>query len=294
MLADERTRALPPRHGGYGLFGIITELDVDAAPNLALEPSIAEIDADRFAPEFVTAVHSAGVDMAYGRLSVSRAAFLQRAVLVRFQSRSETPGALRPTPLKDLRRFVYRLQEGSEYGKRVRWFAETRLGRHFAPSVLSRNTILSEPAANLARRNPRRTDILHEYFVPPTRFADFLGGARRIINHNEAELLNVTLRYVEPDMLSILSYAPGPRIAAVMSFSQVKAAEADIAMRAMTEELVEHVLGLGGSFYLPYRTHARRDQLDRAYPKVASFEEAKRRYDPGRLFRNGLWSAYFE
>ena len=52
-------------------------------------------------------------------------------------------------------------------------------------------------------------------------------------------------------------------------------------------------LDAGGSFYLPYRLHARRDQVARAYPRLEEFRDRKHRYDPGLLFRNLMWSHYF-
>ena len=60
----------------------------------------------------------------------------------------------------------------------------------------------------------------------------------------------------------------------------------------MTVELIERVLALGGSYYLPYRLHASRDQLRRAYPKLDAFVAAKRRYDPQLRFRNAFWDTY--
>ena len=68
--------------------------------------------------------------------------------------------------------------------------------------------------------------------------------------------------------------------------------DADAEMRHMTQALIDRVLALGGSFYLPYRLHARREQVERAYPGLAGFADLKRRYDPGLLFRNGLWDAW--
>ena len=64
-------------------------------------------------------------------------------------------------------------------------------------------------------------------------------------------------------------------------------------MKRMTEALIERVIAIGGSFYLPYRLHARRDQVDKAYANVARFIERKRHYDPQLLFRNAMWDAYF-
>jgi len=61
----------------------------------------------------------------------------------------------------------------------------------------------------------------------------------------------------------------------------------------MTERLIDAAINLGGAFYLPYRLHARPDQLASAYPKAAQFAARKRTYDPRLLFRHTLWDAYF-
>jgi FAD/FMN-containing dehydrogenase len=165
-----------------------------------------------------------------------------------------------------------------------------RLGK---TKSFTRNALMNEPVSNLAGRGRERTDILHEYFVPPERFPDFVRACREVIPRSNQEFLNVTLRYVAADQTSTLSFAPTPRIAAVMSFSQLRTAEAERGMRRMTEELIDRVLAIGGTFYLPYRLHARRDQVEKAYPAVPRFIARKHHYDPGGLFRNAMWDSYF-
>jgi FAD/FMN-containing dehydrogenase len=78
-----------------------------------------------------------------------------------------------------------------------------------------------------------------------------------------------------------------------MSFSQEISLDADRAMAAMTERLIEAVIGLGGTFYLPYRLHARPEQVRAAYPQVDEFIAKKRHYDPQLRFRNLMWDKYF-
>jgi FAD/FMN-containing dehydrogenase len=144
----------------------------------------------------------------------------------------------------------------------------------------------------LAETGPRRTDILHEYFLPAERFADFLAACRQIITPAH-ELLNVTLRYLAADPVSVLAFAPRPRVAAVMLFNQPATSAADETARAMTEQLIDAVLKLGGSFYPPYRLHARADQIKTAYPRIEEFIAKKRHYDPQLRFRNLMWDRYF-
>jgi FAD/FMN-containing dehydrogenase len=102
-----------------------------------------------------------------------------------------------------------------------------------------------------------------------------------------------SLRYVAADRDSVLAFAPQPRVAAVMLFSQERNARADENAKAMTQTLIDAALKLGGSYYLPYRLHARPDQFRSAYPRAAEFAARKRHYDPQMRFRNSLWDTYF-
>jgi FAD/FMN-containing dehydrogenase len=217
--------------------------------------------------------------------------------MVTYRPQPTPPGGLPPAGAGGLFSFVsrelYRAQTGSERAKRARWFAETVVGPKTALGLATRNTLMNEPVSNLASHDRRRTDILHEYFVPPERFNDFVQACQEVIPRSKMDLLNVTLRYVMADPTSVLAFAPTRRIAAVMSFSQEITPAAESDMRRMTEELIDRVIALGGSFYLPYRLHARRDQVEKAYPGVARFIERKRYYDPNTLFRNAMWDAYF-
>jgi FAD/FMN-containing dehydrogenase len=152
---------------------------------------------------------------------------------------------------------------------------------------------MAEPVSNLAQKDLRRTDILHEYFVAPERFSEFVAACSDIIPKSRAEFLNVTLRYVAEDHTPVLTIAPVRRIAAVMSFSQEASPEGEIDMMQTTEALIDRVTAIGGAFYLPYRLHARRDQVEKAYPAASAFAAAKRHYDPNLLFRNAMWDGYF-
>ena len=279
--------------GGYGLVGIVLEVEAEMVENRLLRPTQAALPGKEFARAFTGAIdEDALVLMAYGRLSVARHGFLDEALLVTYRS-APSNGRLPPAGSGGLvaavSREIYRAQIGSETAKGARWLAETKL----KPGVATRNTLMNEPVSNLAGRDKRRTDILHEYFVPPDRFNDFIAACQEIIPPSRIEFLNVTLRYVAADGESVLAFAPTRRIAAVMSFSQEMQPQAEVAMRRMTEALIERVVAIGGSFYLPYRLHARRDQVAKAYPNAARFVERKRHYDPQLLLRNAMWHEYF-
>jgi FAD/FMN-containing dehydrogenase len=283
--------------GGYGLFGIVIDAELELADNVLLAARHEVMPADAFAPRFLAVAREAGVRMAYGRLSVARDNYLGAAALVSYRPAARQPSPLPPPRTSDafhyLSRRVFRAQINSEAAKKRRWYIETVLApRVTVRKPVTRNAILNLPVASLADTDRRRTDILHEYFVAPERFADFLAACREIIPSSGQELLNVTLRHLEADT-SVLSFASAPRIAAVMLFPQAMTDEAERSMRAMTERLIDRVLALGGSYYLPYRLHARADQLRAAYPRIEAFLARKRSYDPQLRFRNMMWEKYF-
>lgn len=284
--------------GGYGLFGIVIDIELDAAENVLLNAQYDVMSSEDFAARFTATAIEPGVRMAYGRLSVAREDYLDEALLVSYRPAETQPSPLPAPRTADtfhyLSRKVFRAQTGSDPAKKRRWYLETVIGaRTSARKAVTRNAILNIPVAALADTDRRRTDILHEYFVPPERFADFLAACRDVIPPSGQDLLNITLRWLEADTTSVLSFAPAPRIAAVMLFPQQMTAEAEESMRAMTEALTDRVLALGGSYYLPYRLHARGDQLRKAYPRIEEFLGAKRKYDPQLRFRNMMWEKYF-
>jgi len=231
--------------------------------------------------------------MAYGRLAVDAKRFLREALLVTLRPTAGAPPPVTSGGLMvTLSREVFRAQIGSDAAKRARWYAETVAGPKTSSGVASRNRLLNEPVANLAGRDRSRTDILHEYFLPADGLETFLAACRTAIPGSRQDLLNVTLRYVQADPLSVLAYARESRVAAVMLFSQRMTRVDEEDMAAMTQRLIDAALDAGGSFYLPYRLHARREQVVRAYPRLEEFVARKRHYDPGLLFRHTMWNRY--
>jgi FAD/FMN-containing dehydrogenase len=283
--------------GGYGLFGAIVEAELDMVPNLSLTPTFARMEPQRFSEAFLKAVETdPTVRMAYGRLSVARDSLFDEALLITYRPATSQPSPLPAVvdhgAMTGISRDVYRMQTGHEWAKNFRWFMEASLNPSLA-GASTRNSLMVEPVVNLASGDRTRTDILHEYFVPPDRFTDFVALCRAVIPKAQAEFLNVTLRYVDADPTAVMAYAPQKRIAAVMSFSQQVSPEGEADMMTMTETLIEGIKGIGGSFYLPYRLHARRDQVRSIYPRTEEFVAAKRRLDPSLVFRNMMWDAYF-
>jgi FAD/FMN-containing dehydrogenase len=282
--------------GGYGLFGIITELEVDMVPNANLEPTFETMPGEEFGEAFLKKIReNPDIQMAYGRMSIAIDGFFDEALMITYKPTADQ-SSMSPAAgsgfISKISRDIFRQQVNSDRWKDLRWGIETGINPMINSGSTTRNSLINEPVVTLDDKDPTRTDILHEYFVSPSRFAEFVRACKEVIPSSFQELLNITLRFVDTDKDSVLAYATEPRIAAVMLFSQEKSLRAEADMARMTSELIERVLAIGGTYYLPYRPHATLDQFKRGYARNGEFVAKKRLVDPTLTFRNGLWENY--
>ena len=282
--------------GGYGLTGAISELEVEMVPNRRLEPAFEIMPAEEFGNRFVAALEAdPEIEMAYGRLDVTIDGFFDQALMITYTptaDQDDLPPASGSGFMSRASRHIFRGQLGSDRMKSLRWLVETEVGPAIGGGAVTRNSLINEPVITLDDRDPTRTDILHEYFVAPDRFGEFVEACREVIPSSYQELLNITLRYVDTDKDSVLAYATEPRIAAVMLFSQEMSQRGEDDMARMTEALIERTLDIGGTYYLPYRLHATDSQFRRGYARAPEFADYKRRTDPDLVFTNALWNRY--
>jgi FAD/FMN-containing dehydrogenase len=283
--------------GGYGLFGIILDVDLATVPNRRYRLDRRVVPTAQLPAIWDAAVaqHAEGAEMVYGRLNVMSNSFLEDAIVyvlyVDPDQNAPIPPIHEPTSVR-LQREILRGAAEDEYGKRMRWQAELKWQPKIGGTVFSRNQLLNEGVEIFQNRSSETTDILHEYFVPRAAFDRFVARARAIVPKHSGNLLNVTVRSIEADSDTQLRYAPEPVFSLVMLFQQQRTPAADEQMAAMTRELIDASLELGGRYYLPYRLHATREQFQRAYPQAVAFFALKRKYDPSEIFQNKFYLKY--
>lgn len=281
--------------GGYGLFGVILEVQLRVLTN-----DYYRAEARLIAPEdYVRVYHEltrgkADVGMAYGRISVAPDSFFEEAsvTLLRRQTTAQSiKQTLHDEKPSTLKRLVFQGGIDSDYGKNLRWWLEKRVGET-GGKILSRNQVMNEPSHLYATRNTDATDILHEYFLPAEQLGMFITKARPVLLKYRPQLLNVTVRNVEADPDTFLRYAPEEMFGLVLLFHQRRDESAEVAMRELTRELIDVALACGGRYYLPYRLHATPEQFLRSYPRAPEFFALKRRYDPKEIFQNEFYTRY--
>jgi FAD/FMN-containing dehydrogenase len=279
--------------GGYGLFGVILDADLRVVPNERLRLQQYLVPLAEALQSFDRSVSkNPDVQMAYARLNITPKKMFDQVLINVFY---REPGQIPPVTTAGSRwlpRLIFRGSVGSEYGKEMRWSAETKIQTQLTGTVFSRNQLMNDNAEWYLDHSQDTTDILHEYFVDRRHAGQFLGAARKIIRKYDEDLLNVTVRDVRTDHDTFLNYATQDVFAFVMFFSQPRTQAGDSEMQKMTRELVDAVLESGGRYYLPYRLHPTAAQFRRAYPQADEFFNLKRHYDPQELFQNEFYRAY--
>jgi FAD/FMN-containing dehydrogenase len=290
---EERPELFAHVLGGYGLFGVILDADLRTVPNERYRTRRMTCDLASYESVFDAAARERGnVGMAYGRISVAPGAFLREAIVTTLEREEGPIPPIEGHPGGGLARLIFRGSVGSDYGKSLRWRLERRLEPFLERGAVSRNDVLSNDIELYVDHSPQSTDILHEYFVPRGQLAPFIDRIRSILQREHADLLNVTIRDVDADDTTALRYARGDVWAVVMFFHQERTPAADARMEALTRQLIDEALSAGGTYYLPYRLHATREQMSRAYPMAAAFFAEKRRVDPDEVLTNQWYQRY--
>jgi FAD/FMN-containing dehydrogenase len=295
--------------GGYGLFGVILDADIQLTDNEVYSLETHEMDYSDFPAYYRTHVaDDATVGLMYGRISISPTSYL-RETAIHIYRRTQFNGQIppiQPSTHDRLDRFVINFSKTGAFGRWVRWTLE----KHFGPKLhacLSRNQATVQKEACLVSRNEEMndsmgylknrlhdTDILQEYFIPRDQMQQFVDGLRSIVRQDGSNLLNVTIRSVDADHVTALPYAKQDMFAFVLYFNQKLTKEQSEMLRKTTIDLVNLAISLSGTYYLPYQLYYSSQQLRKAYPEIDAFFAAKKMYDPDGLFSSKFYEKYAE
>lgn len=280
--------------GGYGLFGVILDLRLEVTDNKIYSAKQYIIKSMDYIREYDRLAGSKpDIGLVYGRINVNPDHFMEEAILATYLTTDDPVERLRPeNTFAVFRRTLFRSSANSDYGKNLRWKLEKHAVMLINDKKFSRNRLFSEGVETFQTTDTGYTDILHEYFIPKARVPEFIEALRTELPRHKRDLLNITLRNVMKDEDAYMNYADEEVFGFVMLFNQKKDKEAEQKMQYLTQRLIDIALTLKGTYYLPYRLHARQEQLHRAYPKAKEFFSLKRKYDPGMLFSNQFYKTY--
>lgn len=285
--------------GGYGLFGVILDVELELTDNAVYEKRTVVMDVAEYPAWLRTRVLGRpDVGLHFGRLSIVPGAFfLRETYAVDYRAVAPRPDSVVPLEEESgvaLYRLTFGLSRGSDRGKAVRWSLQTAVEDDPDERMLvTRNNAMRPPVRFLEYRSDEDTDILQEYFVPLDSLVSFLEGMRETVRDGEVDLLSLTLRVLPAGEEPFLSYQCPETCVAVVIYVNIGLDEEGLRRAGVwTRELVDRAHAAGGSYYLAYQLFPTREQIRRAYPALDRFFELKRAHDPGGMFTSGFYEHY--
>jgi FAD/FMN-containing dehydrogenase len=280
--------------GGYGLMGIICEATLLLTENISLERRTQLLSIDEYPTLFKT-------------IYANKAAIFHNADLFpnKFTETLSTTWYItdKPVTIADRlqsREKLYLAERTLEFlVRRIPPLKKKRplvaVKKIAKPEVAWRNYEMSYSIKQLAMHFHFPTTMtLQEYFVPVDKLIQATDLIRTIANKYNVNILNLSIRHVPQDTTSVLAYARQESFALVLYLNILNTQEGKDYVCGWTQELMQGILALGGTYYLPYLLCATKEQFYAAYPQFNEFMLIKKLYDPTNKFKNMLWKTYVE
>jgi FAD/FMN-containing dehydrogenase len=296
--------------GGYGLFGVILDVDLEVVDNAIYQTERQVVSYQDFPEIFEKEIlPDPNLGLFYGHLSTARSSLLDEMIFYKYTKvevgEAEVPPLGEVSSIK-LRRFVFNFSKLGDLPMSLKWYLEKNIEPRLESCTIvprtqamgegeacfvSRNEPMHDSVAYIRNNLKNETDILHEYFIPRDQFIPFVDGLRQIVLDQDVNLLNASVRVIHPEN-NFLNYAPGEMYSIVLYINQPTTPEGNEKMGQLTRELIDLTAEVSGRFFLPYQLHYTPEQLQGSYPMIGDFFAAKKVYDPEGLFTNTFYEKY--
>ncbi|MFT4977921.1 MAG: decaprenylphospho-beta-D-ribofuranose 2-oxidase [Myxococcota bacterium] len=286
--------------GGYGLFGVILEAELQLTDNRVLAKEARMMDYTEFPAFFEEHIRDSPVRLFIARPSIASSTLLRETAVTTWSVTDEPlTDTLRPLGQEEniLRdRLLFGDSRRSSGGKERRWALQKAvIARPGVKTLVTRNNAMRPPTTPLEFLNydsDDDTDIVQEYYVPIRHFVAFADAVRKIVEAQEVNLLGVTIRFVEGKNDAFLSYADEDCFSFMLYTNQRLDTEGRERAAKMTRDLVDAALALDGRHYLAYQRWPTPAQLRLAYPRIDEFFALKKSHDPEGVFSSGFYRHY--
>ena len=287
-------------HGGYGLFGIVTSLQLRLAPRKKVE-RIVEI---RLADDLMGGFEKRIADgFQYGdfQFSIDHASedFLHKGVFSCYRPvpiDTPIPPAEKELSNDNWKQLLYlaHTDEKQAFSKYAEYYLSTNGQVYW--SDLHQLSIYPD---NYHREIDKKihapypaTEMITEINVPRLALKGFLDEVREDFRKNKVELIYGTVRLIERDDESFLPWAKQPYACTIFNLHTVHSPEGLERSKRAFLKLIDIAARRGGTYYLTYHRYAARNLVESCYPQFAEFLRLKKKYDPEERFQSDWYRHY--
>jgi FAD/FMN-containing dehydrogenase len=287
-------------HGGYGLFGILTSVQLRLAPRRKVERVVEIRTLDDLIPAFQKRITDG---FRYGdfQFSIEHASedFLHKGVFSCYRPvPMDTPMPTKEKQLTDENwrqlLFLAHTDEEQAFNRYADYYLSTNGQVYWSDlhqlSIYPDN-YHREIDAKLHAPYPA-AEMITEIDVPRPALKGFLDEVREDFRKNKVELIYGTVRLIERDDESYLPWAKQPYACTIFNLHTVHSPEGLRRSKYAFQRLIDMAVRRGGTYYLTYHRYATRNQVESCYPQFAEFLRLKKKYDPEERFQSDWYRHY--
>lgn len=296
----ENSDLFPYVLGGYGLFGVILEVELQLTNNELYKVETKTMDTNQYPDYFKKNVlGNKDAKMHIGRISVAPDHFLDQVYAINYMDTTRKISDSDKTLKEDHSSFLPKLALGmsrtSDIGKDVFWKLQYQFIHSINGNYETRNNVMRSESKFMEFDDRQDTQVLQEFFVPVHEFVPYIDDVRDYLQYeNDLNVLNITIRYVEKDDETVMNYAKEDMFAFVVLIQHGRDKEsiqsATKAIQKWTDITIDH----HGTYYLPYYPYQSKEEMLKAYPRTEEFFKKKREFDPDKVFMNTFYENYGE
>lgn len=291
---NERAELFRHVVGGYGLFGVVTAVTLRLVPRQQLlrEVEIVEVDSliDRLREKLASGASYGDFQFA---IAPDTPEFLRTGILTCYrpvQTERTVPLWQRRLSKADWNRLL----ELAHRDKR-RAFQEfsayclSTSGQLYWSDTHQLNVYLEDYHGSLDERlgaDTRGGDMITEVCVPRPHLAAFMEDVRQDFLQHPVDLINGTIRLIEPDRESALAWARDAYACVRFNLHVEHHAREIVDAERAFVRLIDLAIAHGGTYYLAHHRFARADQLLTCHPNLRRFMANKRSLDPEGIFQS--------
>src|SRR5712664_2900112 len=287
-------------HGGYGLFGVVTSVQLRLAPRKKVE-RVVEI---RTIDDLIDAFEKRIADgFLYGdfQFSIEPASedFLHKGVFSCYRPvpmDTPIPPAEKQLTDENWRQLLYlaHTDKKQAYNRYADYYLSTNSQVYWSDlhqlSIYPDN-YHREIDDKLHAPYPA-TEMITEVNVPRQALKGFFDEVREDFRKHGAELIYGTVRLIERDEESFLPWAKQPYACTVFNLHTVHSPEGLKRSEYTFRRLIDMAARRGGTYYLTYHRYATRNQVESCYPEIAEFVRLKIKYDAEERFQSDWYRHY--
>ena len=280
--------------GGYGLFGVVTLVQLRLAPREVLRRHVQLLDIDDLTGAFEERVAS-GYTFGDFQYSIDEHSpdFLQSGILSCYrpeEGATSVPQGQRALTLDDWE------APPIPHARRRAEAARAYVAHYTATSGQLYWTDLHQRSDYIGGYHPAldrvlgatvpATEIITEIYVPRAALVSFMRAAAALLRRADPAVVYGTIRLVERDTDTLLAWAREPWACIIFNLHTTHdengLLKASTAFRSLIDLAREHA----GSYYLTYHRFATREQLEGCHPRIREFLAAKLERDREERFQS--------